>query len=180
MIDLKVYPQPFMVGDLVGHDDIKDELLAALKDMPDNSINNESGIITKCDWHTDEGSRSDVKEEPTYWKILFPYIHDFACACMQKIGIEYFRYGEPWFQQYFTNDCHDWHMHPGSMFNMIYYVELPEDGPQTVFQNPIDSSQILEVGAKEGQVAIFPAILKHRSPPSTSKGRKTIIATNLD
>ena len=63
---------------------------------------------------------------------------------------------------------------------MIYYVELPEDGPQTVFQNPIDSSQTLEVGAKEGQVAIFPAILKHRSPPSTSKGRKTIIATNLD
>ena len=38
MIDLKVYPQPFMVGDLVGHDDIKDDLLAALKDMPDLSL----------------------------------------------------------------------------------------------------------------------------------------------
>ena len=183
MIHVKMYQQPFMVADLIGHNEIKEDLLTALESMPNNNVDEENdgahNLITKCDWYTQDGMRQSGKD-PRYWEILFPHLHKLVLTCMNKVGVDYFQYDVPWFQQYYEKDCHDWHMHPGSMYNVVYYLELPEDGPQTIIRNPIIPEETMEVGAKEGQVAIFPAILKHKSPPSNSKGRKSIIATNIN
>ena len=31
-----------------------------------------------------------------------------------------------WYQQYNSNDEHDWHTHTGSHYTNIYFVELPD------------------------------------------------------
>ena len=81
---------------------------------------------------------------------------------------------QPWFQQYFEPDTGlGWHAHDSSIA-VIYFVELP---------NPKDATEFYLEGqfdVKEGDVMMWPSYLNHRSPPLSSAGRKTIIATNVN
>lgn len=84
-----------------------------------------------------------------------------------------------WFQQYQSLANHEWHIHLGNHYSGVYYLEFPEDGPQTEFYNPL-SKEVFTLGLKEGDIAIFPSYIPHRSPKNTSCDRKTIISFNID
>jgi hypothetical protein len=62
----------------------------------------------------------------------------------------------------------------------VYYLELPTDGPKTVFKNPFNSEEIIYPDVKEGDILTFPSILEHCSPSNNSTHRKTIISFNID
>ena len=36
-----------------------------------------------------------------------------------------------WFQQYYTNDFHQWHRHAKTNFANVYYLELPDKNMTT-------------------------------------------------
>lgn len=82
---------------------------------------------------------------------------------------------EIWYQQYKSNDFHDWHSHPDCTLSNVYFVDLPEDAPKTMFRL---GGKEFEVPIKEGMILTFPSYLMHRSPPNKSEHMKTVISYN--
>lgn len=78
-----------------------------------------------------------------------------------------------WFHQYYQTGQFGWHHH-NKHVAVIYFCELGNVNEQTEFFN------IGKVGAKEGDVLLFPSYTVHRAPEITSNKRKTIFSTNVD
>ena len=167
-------PTPFLIVDFDSHSMLKNEVLAAIDNMPNLNINDsEACKVTKTDWNYNK------HEEREYWSIIEQDIHKTLLECFNLIHLDGWKYGNCWFQQYYKNDVHDWHRHPESAYSCIYYVELPDNSPRTVFRNPINLNETITPDVKEGQILIFPATLYHTSPPSETDNRKTVIAFNI-
>ena len=77
-----------------------------------------------------------------------------------------------WYQQYNSNDEHDWHTHTGSHYTNIYFVELPDKDMKT------EILDMANIDVKEGDIISFPAFIFHRSKPNKSNKRKTVISFN--
>ena len=82
-----------------------------------------------------------------------------------------------WFQQYNQSNVHSWHNHAYTQFTNCYFLELPDASHKTEILDI--NGNILEYGAKEGDIITFPAWMKHRSKPHKGE-QKTVIAFNLD
>ena len=174
MINMGIIPSPFLIADFEAHYNLKDKILDKIKTMPNLNMDDQKECtVTKTDWHYDK------YEDREYWKVLKKDMHELLLECFDIIHLDQWSYGNCWFQQYYKNDFHGWHRHPESLYNCVYYLELPEDGPKTVFRNPINYNEIITPEIKEGQVLIFPATISHTSPPNESNSRKTIIAFNV-
>ena len=77
-----------------------------------------------------------------------------------------------WYQQYNSNDDHDWHNHTECQYTNVYYVELPDEDMKT------EILDMANIDVKEGDIISFPAFMFHRSKPNKSSQRKTIISFN--
>jgi len=163
---------PPIVEPLDNHSLIKQTLLAKIDESPRHKQNLENEIISASDYTVDSN-----KGNPEY--------ADLFLASATSVLYKYFSFlnlnvnvGNIWFHQYYEGDTFGWHSHGDAAFALIYYLELPEDGPQTQFLiPPFNVSFTADV--KEGDVIVFPAQTKHRSPPNNSTKRKTIISANL-
>ncbi len=175
---IKVYSVdvPIIIFDLASHNEIKHCLLDILEKSFHTSSINKDDNITKTDYFI------DIREPRLYVDVLVPYlIEPLKDVYENIIKLEWrdtISFATFWFQQYHQNDRHEWHNHPGSNYNAVYYLELPEDGPRTELKSPI-SEDVIVPEVKEGQVLIFPSFFLHRSPESKSHKRKSIIAFNL-
>lgn len=83
----------------------------------------------------------------------------------------------PWFQQYRKNDTHGWHVHGDCNMASIYYVELPQGTPNTIFSM---FGKKFSLNAGEGHIVTFPSMFSHCSPPNLTSNRKTIISFNMN
>jgi len=84
-----------------------------------------------------------------------------------------------WYQQYETNNFHDWHDHRGEYnYNLIYYLDLPPTAPRTEYRRPFDTTP-RSIPASEGDVVIMMSTLSHRSTALVSADSKTVILANL-
>lgn len=90
-----------------------------------------------------------------------------------------FKISNIWFQQYYENSEHGWHIHGGANYSGVFYIEMPEDGPRTEFVNPL-TKDTFSLKMNEGDIAIFPAFALHRSPKNKSKNRKTVVSFNFN
>ena len=173
MIKVCKIPSPYLLIDFIDHDIVKPLLLKSIEDYANKDpVNDDGGIITRTDYYNQQ-------DLPDYWKILTPYVKPLVNKAAEILDLSSYGITLPWYQQYYMNDTHYWHRHPNSFYNFVYYVELPDDAPPTVFRNPFNKDQTHIPPAKEGQVIVFPATLNHCSPPSQSSDRKTIIAWNV-
>ena len=77
-----------------------------------------------------------------------------------------------WYQQYNSNDYHDWHNHTECQYTNVYYVELPDENMKT------EILDVANIEVKEGDIISFPAFMFHRSKPNKSSQRKTVISFN--
>ena len=159
------------------HTTVQQPLLHCLEQLPQTYIMNEDSI-SKSDWDTSVKFGNDVQERP-YWNILQPHIDQTIKDAMKRVDITDFQYSVPWYQQYQKKDHHGWHRHPFATYNVVYYVELPQDAHPTVLRNPVDVTQMITPNVSEGDIFIFPSCLTHCSPPNPSTQRKTIIAFNI-
>lgn len=78
-----------------------------------------------------------------------------------------------WFQQYKTGGAHGWHVHPGSSWSSVLYVELDEDNTGTEI---LINGEIHKIEAKVGEVVTVPANFYHRSVDTNNN--KTVIVWN--
>ena len=161
---------PLVIHSLPSHHTIQQSLLDCLNTLPHNSINH-TDRITKTDWETDQ--------QRPYWDILRPHITPIIHQFTQQSDILDYQLSEPWYQQYYQNDAHNWHRHPHSVYNVVYYLELPHDAHPTVLRNPLNITQMITPNVQEGDILIFPSFITHSSPPNPSVQRKTIIAFNI-
>jgi hypothetical protein len=111
------------------------------------------------------------KYQPPYGKeweyFAKPYINEF---CL-KFGVNNYEY-DYWTAQYDTNIDHHWHIHSGSHFGVVYYMELPYNENSTEFWKK-------KFPADEGEMIFFPSWWIHRSTPNLYNKQKTVIAGNL-
>ena len=156
------------------HTKIKSNLL----DIIDNyeQINSCPDNVTKTDFF-DEICWNPSQNE--YFNIL----HSNSEPLLQEILEHYYAkdliISNVWFQQYRTNDIHNWHIHGGSNLSLSYMLELPDPKYSTEFVS-VNEKKIFQLeDISEGDVIIFPSHVPHRSPLLKSSQRKTTIAINI-
>ena len=149
---------------------IQQPLLDCLDTLP-NHIINHTDRVTKTDWELDQPR--------PYWQLLHPHIIPVIDTFTQQVDIQDYTLSEPWFQQYHQTDTHCWHRHPKSVYNVVYYLELPPDSHPTVLRNPLNIQQMITPNVQQGDLLIFPSFITHCSPPNPSTHRKSIIAFNI-
>jgi hypothetical protein len=175
---MKKFPMtvPFSIDVLQSHAEIKSKLLSEinstkkfvlLKDECDKTN------ISKCDWN-------NSRDTDRIWlKIFEPYLMDYLTVWRKELGYNWFNVVDIWFQQYECESEHDWHLH-GNNYTGVYFLDLPEDSPKTLFKDPMDSKIEKEFDISEGDILIFPSFIIHKSPKNNTIKTKTIISWNID
>lgn len=95
---------------------------------------------------------------------------------VQFLGFQHFTLKALWYQQYYKNDIHDWHIHT-QHYTGVYYLEFPENAPPTILNN---NDEIKIPNVEEGDIVMFPAMTPHQGPELKTDERKTIISFNLN
>jgi len=174
----------YCVFSLDEHNDIKDTLLDEIQNTDSEEIimNSNSYSFLEGSTERDVVSAGDFfVDSPTQYMDTLVDKTSFIQQANDEfhdLGYDDAKIFKWWFQQYRKNDTHSWHTHGKSNWAIVYYVELPEEAPPTLFLN-LYNHEIIEPGVSEGDVIIFPANMPHTSPPNKSNERKTIIAMNV-
>jgi len=77
-----------------------------------------------------------------------------------------------WFNQYYKNGEHEWHIHGNTSFALVYFVELPHNELGTQLYG-------IDLPVEEGDVLLFPGIIPHRSAPNKFDQRKSSLVANI-
>ena len=168
------YMTHYSVGALNSHNSIKDKLLELIKEAEVTEIKTNDDYytdsVTRLDWHKNNDS-----DRP--WVEYFsPYFGEYLNQELKERNMKEVDVTEIWFQQYFRNDTHGWHVH-GENYTGVYYLEMPESTPKT--QMITETGELFTPNIKEGDVLIFPSFVSHRAPLNISDERKTIISFNM-
>lgn len=160
----------FVVSDVPNHQELKQQILDAIKKVGTHSSIIEGSSFCNTDWELG----------PNFPKPYLPIVQPLFIEQLKKMCAIYPTKTTAtlincWFQQYALGDFHDWHLHHNSTYSSVYYVELPEDSSKTTFKF---LNQEFEVDVKEGQILSAPSFLLHCSKPNKSEQIKTIIAFN--
>lgn len=154
------------------HSEIKPQMLDAISQTAFNKAAPGSIGPSKADWSVD----SEVKR--AYYDLMVRVFSETIEHLKEHLVVSRTTLTNYWAQQYDnTGSEHPWHTHPGCMYQMVYYAELPDSSVATEY---LINNEVVRPLVSEGDVMVFPSIFPHRSPPNISSGRKTIIAMNFD
>jgi len=167
-----VFQIPLIIESFHKHNHLKKDFLQMIEESVGCNTLLDGEKVTKSDWQY-------PNHNSEYIETLMMYFNPILKRYFKNMHYDRFEMGRYWFQQYETNDHHEWHRHSGSDWNLVYYLELPEDSPATEFRNPLNSEETYTANVKEGDFILFPSLLEHRSSFNKSKGRKTVIAVNF-
>jgi len=168
---------PCVVGHFDSHASLKPLILNAINSQKEfNRVVDKTGLtdITRSDWNT-----SKLDSEKEWLKILQPELMNYLTKFINVLGYKKFVINEIWFQQYYTNSKHDWHVHSSNWTN-VYYLDLPPGSPKTQLKNPMNQEEVFELDVKEGDILTFPSFIIHRAPINFSNKPKTIISWNMN
>lgn len=157
------------------HNQYKKIILSEIE-KSDSSIQSDfyrKDSIKKCDW--DQSDNFDR----LYIKLIIEDLHKCISNCGQNFNFTELVINKIWFQQYFKDDVHNWHIHGDCQFTGVYYVELPYNAPKTQILDPI-SKKIIELEVDEGDIIFFPSFIIHTAPKILENTRKTIISFNFN
>jgi hypothetical protein len=158
------------------HEQIKNNLLMLIENSLSQQLLSEKSEldISRSDWPI---SLSEERQWLKYFKeIASSQIIDMYKRC----GYNYSEFHNFWFQQYYKDSQHGWHVHTAINFSTVYFLELPEGSSATQIVSPFDQKTIIDVDAKEGDVLIFPGYAIHRGPKNKSDSRKTVIVSDVN
>jgi hypothetical protein len=161
------------VSDVEDHFNIKQQFLDFLKNTP---VFGSKFKQMESLYNSDFYIKSEFKDE-TYFDLVRPIFkqHNENLSNLLGYKFENLNIFNIWYQQYAKNDFHDWHRHKSSVFNNIYYVDLPAGASKTTFRF---LGKEFQVEVKEGQILSFPSFYEHCSKPNLSDNIKTVIAFN--
>ena len=123
--------------------------------------------MSHTDYKIHEGETVYQPYKSLFREMINPYIKEY----MKSFGCDNLRQHNTWFAQYYDGADFGWHTHTGTNLSCVYLLE----------GTPRDATQFwgFDIKVKEGDLVLFPAMLRHRSP-QVNHGRKTIIAQNMD
>lgn len=172
-MDVRAYTVnlPITVSSFAQHDLLKNKLLHLISECPVVPVTSRSEKISRSDWLVSK----DTPRE--YFDIVGETILTDLRKVYAQFGSSDIRLINYWFQQYYDNDYHGWHVHPYVHLSSIYYLELPDNSIKTEFVDPI-TRKVFSIEVKEGDVITFPAQIPHRSPKNETGHRKTVIVLN--
>jgi hypothetical protein len=130
----------------------------------------ERSVISKTDW--------EIKDRPYYEFLIYP-LFEHMNTVFKELKYESFQISKLWFQQYTKGSNHGWHIHEGSQWTNVYYVELPNSEFGTELYDPLLKKEMKPV-VHEGYILTMPSYMIHRSPIMKGNLRKTIISFNCD
>lgn len=170
-VDVRIFPiaSNYCIIKVLEHNTIKEPLLNLISEVEQQSQNS---TITKVDW---ANSTSFDREWISFIK---PTLDTYNTIVGQAIGYEQPTITDLWFQQYEQNSYHDWHIHREQMVG-VYFLELPEDSPQTELVPPFLHDIKIKSDVKEGDILIFPSNIVHKAPVILNSKRKTILSWNF-
>ena len=158
-----------------GHKTLKNNLLDKINTTPCTKLLiNDSyykDSITRLDFdYGSDMNRPWIKE-------FLPHFTTALHKITEEMGYIGLDLDNMWFQQYYKEDTHGWHIH-GRHFTGVYYLEYPRRSGKTEICSPY-SMRPQCINASEGDLIIFPAHWIHRARPNKTE-RKTIISFNFD
>ena len=157
----------------------KTQILKSIQAMGVFGMTHHNSNVFNTDWHLPESWFSPRE----YWDICTPSVSTHITALIEHMypnfGAEW-TIEKFWFQQYLPDiGTHEWHVHGGSMFSSVYYVELPDSGAATSI---LVGGREINIPVSEGDIVSFPSAYAHRSKkyrcPNGSK--KTVVAFNTN
>jgi len=157
------------------HKEIKNRLLDLIKITDQHTIRPDktcNDFISKTDWKFSKVPERLYAME--FSKILEPYI----TKMLLELSMDEATIHNMWFQSYYNKDAHDWHIHEGTHWTNVYFLELPDTKFKTELYDSFNKRIINNIEVKEGTLLSFPANILHRSPKNTSNKVKTIISFN--
>ena len=152
---------------------MKDELLDIISKTKSEKIDDGIHKIEKLDWTK---SKSYEKQ---YFLVLYNYIKPYLENVTANLKCKFCDIADVWFQQYQPGDIHDWHLHPKTTWQAVYYLEMNGEELETELYD-IYEQKIIKTSVKEGDLFVFPGNMIHRAPKNKSNNRKTVITFNLD
>lgn len=163
---------PIFIKKVNNHLDLKKQVLEDIESMGTHSLIEpfNDQCISNTDWHINYNIRKPYVN--TLQTLIWETIGDLKELSKIQKDIKISNY---WFQQYLPGDYHGYHNHINSFYNIVYYVELPENGAKTTF-NVLGEECEFEV--EEGDIICFPGSVMHCSKPNKSNQRKTVVVFN--
>jgi hypothetical protein len=164
------------------NESVREKLLYALSSTKSYKSSKPYELLQKSDWDYNKNpadfQRNFINSnDSNYYNILKPHL-DLIIDDLNKFDKKTSLFvSQGWFHQYTKLNWYFYHWHPGARWALVYYVELPKDGPKTEFESITGSPVSIDV--EQGDILVFPGWIKHRSPPNMSDSRKTIIAFNI-
>jgi uncharacterized protein (TIGR02466 family) len=121
-------------------------------------------------------------------------VHLYASRLGVDINRNKFKCGEAWLNIYQQNDFQEFHHHAGHHFSAVYYVKVPQNSSNIIFETPLApdmkplpislhsfiSDTRANYAAQEGKVIIFRSNIKHCVPSHTGNEERISIAFNFD
>lgn len=166
---------PYFVVPFTNHNVVKDKVIELVRADTNGPNFDKKDQISKTDWYS-----SESYSNREYFKLLIE--NNFANEINDNLkytGIGDWQIINLWYQLYNTNDTHDWHDHGQSHWSFVYYVQLPKNSKGTICKDMTTGEQI-DPNQKEGDIFIFPSMIKHCSPPNLDNQEKIIISGNIN
>lgn len=87
---------------------------------------------------------------------------------------------ELWYQIYYNQQMHGWHIHHNCNFTSVWYLEFPDGAPRTEFMDTRTKEVKVIDDIQEGDILTFPSYVVHRAPVNLGQERKTILSWHVD
>jgi uncharacterized protein (TIGR02466 family) len=188
------FPTPILSEKIANHESINESLLIKVSEIQ-KTVPSGGNIWIGRPYNTcgtfniaDDETFSDIKREVT------SLVHLFASRLGVDINRNKFRCTEGWLNVYKQNDFQEFHHHAGHQFSAVYYIKVPADSSQIVFETPLAPdmkplpislhSFVTDTRAKysveEGQVIVFRSNLRHCVPSHQGTQERISLAFNFD
>ena len=164
-------PNYYFIQEMPEHEKIKDIFLEEFLQADFEPAFSDGEQISISDWKWNRVPRNWTAGFKT---LIIPLLKDLCDEMYADNAVM----NQTWFQQYYKNDYHGWHVHTGVNYSGVYLLECP-DGMETEFFD-VTTGEKFELGLKEGDIITYPGNVLHRSKPNDSNSRKTIVAWNVD
>jgi uncharacterized protein (TIGR02466 family) len=188
------FPTPILSEKIANHEAINESLLIRISEIQQTIPIGGSNWIGKpyntCGTFNiaDDETFFDIKREVT------GLVHLFASRLGIDVNRNKFKCAEGWLNVYRQNDFQEFHHHAGHQFSAVYYVKVPADSSQIVFETPLAPdmkplpislhSFVTDTRAKysveEGQVIVFRSNLRHCVPSHQGTQERISLAFNFD
>ena len=178
--EIKFCEVPFFKLKFEHHLTVKPILLDKIEKSTSLKLNKDEHCIS--DFYKKENNIITFNNFQTDTRDYANYITPFLRICLENVFKQYninqIEIKELWFQQYYKMNYHNWHDHILYHWVAIYYVELDDSSPKTMFKNFL--GETFQPDIKEGDIVIFPGFLKHKSPTNKTNSRKTVVTCNIE